>query len=60
MRKNFKQWLFITSDLEKKNWCCEKVLLGVPNEAVLVRITKVHLDIKRSLGLQTFSNCEPF
>ena len=42
MCKNFKKWLFITSVVKK-------ILPGVPNEAVLLRITKVHLDIKHSL-----------
>ena len=50
MRKNFKKWLFITSDLESKEISVvKKILLGVPTEAVLLRITKVHLDIKRFL-----------
>ena len=42
MCKNFKKWLFIISVVKK-------ILLGVANEAVLLRITNVHLDIKQSL-----------
>ena len=50
VRKNFKKWLFITSDLKSKGISVvKKIMLGIPNEAVLLRITKVHLDIKRSL-----------
>ena len=47
---DFKKWLFITNHLGLKNTSVvKKILLGVPNEAVLLRITKVHLNIKRSL-----------
>ena len=49
MRKNYKTWL-ITSDLKSKRISVvKKILLGIPNEAVLLRVTKVHLDIKHSL-----------
>ena len=58
---DFKKWLFITNHLKSKNTSIvKKILLGVPNEAVLIRITKVHLNIKRSLHWQTFSNCKLF
>ena len=61
MRKEFKKWLFITNHLKSKNTSVvKKILLGVPNEALLLRITKVHLNIKRSLHSQTFSNCQLF
>ena len=36
--------------LVKKISVVKKILLGVPNEAVLLRITNVHLNIKRSLN----------
>ena len=43
---DFKKWLFITNHFKSKNpSVVKKVLLGVPNEAVLLRITKVHLNI---------------
>ena len=38
----------------------KRILPGVPNEAVLLRITKVDLNIKRSLHQQTFSSCKLF
>ena len=61
MRKDFKKWLFITNHLKSENTSgVKKTLLGVPNEAVLLRITKVHLNIKRSSHLQTFPNCKLF
>ena len=47
--KTLKSGFLQPATLSQKNECCEKILLGVPNEAVLFRITKVHLDIKRSL-----------
>ena len=41
---------FITNHLKSKNTgVVKKILLGVPNEAVVLRITKVHLNINRSL-----------
>ena len=50
VRKDFKKWLFITNHLKSKNTSVvKKILPGVPIEAVLLRITKVHLKIKRSL-----------
>ena len=53
--------LFITNHLKSENTSgVKKTLLGVPNEAVLLRITKVHLNIKRSSHLQTFPNCKLF
>ena len=61
MRKDFKKWLFITNHLKSENTSgVKKILLGVPNEAVLLRITKDYLNIKRSLHLQTLSNCKLF
>ena len=61
MRKDFKKWLFKTNHLKLKNTSVvKKILLGVPNEAVLLRITKVHLNIKHFLHWQTFSNCKLF
>ena len=35
--------------MSKNTSVVKKILLGVPNEAVLRRITKVHLNIKPSL-----------
>ena len=50
MRKDFKKWPFITNYLESKNTSVvKKMLLGVPNEAVLLRITKVHLNFTAKL-----------
>ena len=50
MRKDIKKWLFITNHLKSEVVkVVKKILLGVPNEAVLLKITKVHLNIKRSL-----------
>ena len=37
VRKDFKKWLFITNHLKSKNTSIvKKILLGVPNEAVLL------------------------
>ena len=40
VRQDFKKWLFITNHLKSKNTSVvKKILLGIPNEAVLLRIT---------------------
>ena len=48
---DFKKWLFITNHFKSKNGSVvKKILLGVPNEAVLLRITKVHLKVLFALA----------
>ena len=48
--KTLKSGFLEPTTLSQKNTSVvKKILLGVPNEAVLLRITKVHLNIKRSL-----------